>query len=138
MELAISDMYRAVWTARIHEEWIRAVLRARPDLSRARLDADDRHVLAAAIASGASTIVTANVKDFPDSELAPMRIRAAIPDDFLSELFLDGPSSFLTAARTVRMRLRQPSASAASYLGVLEAQGLRQTVELLRPYERYL
>jgi len=36
MQLALSDLYRARWTARIHEEWITALLRQRPDLSRMR------------------------------------------------------------------------------------------------------
>ncbi len=33
----------------------------------------DRHVLAAAVRSGAETIVTYNLKDFPRSALAPSR-----------------------------------------------------------------
>src|SRR3990167_8164411 len=78
MHLAITDLYRAKWTDEIHEEWINSVLSDRKDLSREYLDrtrdkmntnvrdclvegyqsliptlnlpdADDRHVLAAAI-----------------------------------------------------------------------------------------
>jgi hypothetical protein len=34
MRLALTDLYRARWSDQIHEEWITAVLRNRPDLSR--------------------------------------------------------------------------------------------------------
>lgn len=43
----------------------------------------DRHVLAAAVRSGAQVIVTANLKDFPDESLAPYDIEAVHPDSFL-------------------------------------------------------
>lgn len=45
-------------------------------------DPDDRHVLAAAIACGATIIVTDNIKDFPEASLAPCGITAVKPDDF--------------------------------------------------------
>lgn len=32
MRLALTDLYRARWTDRIHDEWIRNVLKQRPDL----------------------------------------------------------------------------------------------------------
>lgn len=43
----------------------------------------DRHVLAAAVASGAQTIVTFNLKDFPADALVPWNIEAQSPDEFL-------------------------------------------------------
>ena len=38
MRLALTDLFRARWSDQIHEEWINAVLRNRPDLSRAQLE----------------------------------------------------------------------------------------------------
>jgi hypothetical protein len=46
----------------------------------------DRHVLAAAIHSGATVIVTSNLRDFPQLALAPYGIAAQSPDDFLCTL----------------------------------------------------
>ncbi len=46
----------------------------------------DRHVLAAAIKAGANLIVTSNLKHFKEESLAPFRIEAIHPDDFLVEL----------------------------------------------------
>lgn len=38
MHLALSGLYRARWSARIHDEWIAALLEKRPDLSRDNLE----------------------------------------------------------------------------------------------------
>lgn len=51
----------------------------------------DRHVLAAAINSGASVIVTFNLKDFPDDALAPWKIEACHPQDYLLTLYSMAP-----------------------------------------------
>ena len=38
MRLALTDLFRARWSEQIHDEWINAVLRNRPDLSRQQLE----------------------------------------------------------------------------------------------------
>ena len=47
----------------------------------------DRHVLAAAVRTGAQTIVTFNLKDFPEAALTPWNVTAQSPDDFLAHQF---------------------------------------------------
>src|SRR5262249_51908698 len=103
--LAANLLYQPRWTDAIHEEWIRSVLRNRPDLTREQLertrqlmdqidpeclvrtaeralekwelpDPGDRHVLAAAVAAKAPVIVTFNLADFPEKVLLPLGIRA--------------------------------------------------------------
>jgi predicted nucleic acid-binding protein len=100
LQLAITDLFRAKWTADIHREWIEALLRQEPHRDRTKLertralmdshirdclvsgyesqiptlelpDPDDRHVLAAAIVGRCDVIVTQNLRDFPDTALAP-------------------------------------------------------------------
>ncbi len=46
----------------------------------------DRHVLAAAVVSGAQVIVTSNLRDFPEGALEPFGIEAQSPDQFLEHL----------------------------------------------------
>ena len=94
LELAEARLYRPIWSKDIHEEWIRAVTRSRPDIAPEKLerrraamdralpdacvsgyqrlipaielpDPDDRHVVAAAIRAKAQVIVTFNEKRFP-------------------------------------------------------------------------
>ena len=38
MHLAMTGLFRAKWSAGVHEEWITALLRNRPDLSREKLE----------------------------------------------------------------------------------------------------
>ncbi|MBF0391929.1 MAG: PIN domain-containing protein [Alphaproteobacteria bacterium] len=113
LELALTDLFRAKWTDAIHEEWIGAVLRQRPDLDRARLertrvlmnshvrdalvegyepligaidglpDPNDRHVVAAAAHSRADAVVTFNLKDFPAGVLDRHGLEAIHPDRFV-------------------------------------------------------
>ena len=44
----------------------------------------DRHVLAAAVRCGAQTIVTLNLRDFPESALSPWDVVAQSPEAFMA------------------------------------------------------
>ena len=163
MYLALTDRVRMRWSQRIHEEWIEALLRNRPDLTRTRLertrdlmnahvldavvtgfedlidqlslpDPEDRHVLAAAIRSQCTVIVTFNLKDFPDDILAAVGIKAQHPDAFVMRLLDTAPLQVLAAASEHRQSLRNPPKNVADYLATLEQQGLTQTVTRLHEY----
>jgi hypothetical protein len=162
IELARTGLLRAKWTARIHAEWINAAIRARPDLNRARLeraaalmnaavpdclitgfeslesgltslpDPDDRHVLAAAIHCGAQEIVTFNLRDFPNSTLAPYGIRAIHPDAFVEHLLDLNPEAVCDAIRRIRRRLVNPPRSAEEIIANYERCGLAVSASILR------
>jgi predicted nucleic acid-binding protein len=52
-----------------------------------RNDPADRHVLAAAVYSGAQAIVTDNLRHYPEAVLEPYGIMALSPDEFLLDLY---------------------------------------------------
>ena len=115
MDAAAAGMFQPLWSARVLEEWRRAVaaklgpeaedaataaahamqaafpgasVAADPGLE-ATLhlpDPADTHVLAAAVAGGAGAILTFNLRDFPRRTLAGHGIEARHPDGFLWEL----------------------------------------------------
>ncbi len=163
MHLALTGLFRAKWSADVHEEWISALLRKRPDLSREKLertrllmdthavdalvtgyehlipglhlpDPNDRHVLAAAIRARADVIVTMNLRDFPDETIATFGIEAQHPDEFISHL-LDLSTGLVSgAARAHQQSLKNPAKSTEEYLQMLELQGLTQAVSVLREF----
>jgi hypothetical protein len=54
-------------------------------------DPKDRHVLAAAVRSGAHAIITHNVRHFPPASVKPYDVDVLTPDEFLVHQFhLDG------------------------------------------------
>jgi hypothetical protein len=79
----------------------------------------DRHVLAAAVAGGAGTIVTANLRHFPDVALAPYDLQAISPDDFLSDLLEQEPDVILDVLRTQAQALKNPPKSVAEVVASL-------------------
>lgn len=95
-------------------------------------DVNDRHVLAAAIAGHADSIVTINIKDFPASELNPLGITALHPDEFLLQQLELEPLVVLPAFKVMRARLKNPAFTPEKFADVLERNGLIQTAAFLR------
>lgn len=61
-------------------------------------DPKDRHVLAAAVAIGATVVITSNVRDFAIDDAAGFRIAPQMPDDFLTSLLDDATADAAMAA----------------------------------------
>jgi hypothetical protein len=167
MHLAVQWVFQPKWTPQIQDEWIRNVLRNRPDLKPEQLvrtrkcmeqwgrdwevpeydawlsqlslpDPDDCHVLAAAIAGGVPLIVTFNLEDFPETALAVHRVRAIHPDTFALELLEADPEAFILAVRTHRAALKNPPKTVDAYLETLRHAGLVRTTARLQGYEAQL
>ncbi len=93
------------------------------DLERIELPGpDDRHVVAAALASGCALVVTYNLKDFPDEALAPLGLRAIHPDEFLMQAAQSAPDAVAEAVRSLTLAKRHPPRSMSE-----EIEGLRKT-----------
>ena len=151
---ASRGLVSARWSEEILAEWTENLLRNRPDLKRDRLertcaemnravpdamvtdyeplvstltlpDADDRHVLAAAMACGAEVILTLNLKDFPP-QLLPDGMVALAPDPFLVQVFDLNPPALLTIMAEHRASLTRPAKSAEQYVEALRHGGLKE------------
>lgn len=161
MHLALTNLFKARWTTTIHDEWMRNVLKNRPDLTRERLeytrermdtnvpdalvknykelipslklpDPDDRHVLAAAIRAKADTIVTMNLRHFPKAGLEPYKVRAQHPDDFVMRLVGMNASAVFQAIMEQQQSLKKPAKTMKEFLETLEGQGLKKLTSWLR------
>lgn len=97
-------------------------------------DPDDAHVLAAALKTQAAVIVTENLKDFPAGVVAPLNIDVRSADAFIADTIDLDPGRAVAAIRRMRERLRRPEKSADTLLLDMEAEGLVQTVDVLRPH----
>ena len=161
MRLTLRGLFQARWSAHVHEEWIRAVLRDHPGLPAERLrqlrdamdrhaedslvtgyedliaaltlpDPNDRHVLAAAIVGRADVIVTCNLRHFPADVLDPYNIEAQHPDEFVRHLIDLAPVLVVDAVRDQQARLINPPVSMGELLALFERLGLAETVIELR------
>ena len=163
MELALTELFLAKWTDAIHDEWMNSLLAKRPDLRREKLartretmnaavpdclvdgyqdlvaslvlpDPDDRHVLAAAIRAGGTTIVTFNLQDFPTDALIPHGVAARHPDDFVTRLFEQNPVEVSSAIERQRRRLQKPSKSREEFFATPAFQQLPEFLDSLRRF----
>jgi predicted nucleic acid-binding protein len=97
-------------------------------------DGDDAHVLAAALKTQAATIVTENLKDFPDHVLVPLNMEVRSADAFIADTIELDTGRAVAAIRTMRLRLKRPEKTAELLLLDMEAAGLTETVDVLRPH----
>ncbi len=161
LRLGRAGVVQPRWSDLILDECFRSILQNRPDLSEASLartrtvmnvafpsalvegfeqliaasalpDADDRHVLAAALHSHASTIVTFNLKDFPASVLEPLGVAAVHPDDFVLERIADGLGPVQAAIAKQAADLTRPPGTIHDVLERLQDCGLPRSVAKLR------
>jgi len=159
LSMASVGLYQARWTSRINDEWTRNLVAKKPEISTkieqllwlvnhsvpdclvenyeflintlVLPDSDDRHVLAAAIAAHAGTIVTLNLKDFPMTILGKHGIEAQHPDDFIMNQIEIRPFDSLEVIKRVRTRMRNPARSAITLVDILDKSGLHQTAKYL-------
>ena len=161
VQCAVDRLVEARWTDAIHDEWIRNLSANKPGLTRRGLettrdlmkavlptadvqgyaqhirgiqlpDADDRHVVAAAIAGHAAVIVTWNVDDFPQAEMARHRLRRETPDAFLLGLHAAAPEVVIASAANARRNLRISTPAPGEFVDALERQGLAGFGAVLR------
>lgn len=161
LTLTETGLVRARWTSQILDEVFRNIRANLPNLPVSRLDRtrelmetairdclvtghekleavislpdpDDRHVVAAAIRSHASVIVTMNLKDFPEASLAPLGIEARHPDDFLIDQFHLDPIGVHKAVQRITDETRNPTLTLDDVLDTLERTGMVSFAALMR------
>lgn len=166
MRLAVTDLFKARWTDKIHDEWInnlsknnnipinklRQIKRLMDQNVRdAKVegfdyliphlklpDKDDRHVLAAAIHSKSDAIVTRNLKDFPIELLSEFDIEAIHPDDFIMYQFDLNTPLVIDCFKKQRAALKTPKYNPREFLDILLNQELPQTVDYLEGYSKLI
>jgi predicted nucleic acid-binding protein len=161
VQAAVDRLVEARWTEEIHDEWIRNVVADAPAIPAARLqatrplmndvlpsaavsgyqylvptvtlpDPDDRHVVAAAIAAGASLILTWNQRDFPATALRKHGLRRQTPDEFLAGLYDEVPDLTIGSLANARRNLNKSRVSALDFIDMLGNQKLTQLVTRLK------
>jgi hypothetical protein len=157
----MSSIVRAKWTEQILDEVFRNIVADRTDLDVTRLgrtrelmnravrdvlvdgfqplidaltlpDADDRHVLAAAIRCGAQAIVTHNLRDFPANALKVYGLEAVHPDAFVLDLLDLSSGIVLRVLHDQAASLKSPPMTLDELLVVLERNGLVRSVAEVR------
>lgn len=163
LRLSTTGLFCAKWTEQIHDEWVRNLLKNRPELkdklprirelmntavpdslvtgyeplieSLKLPDMDDRHVLAAAIRSSAQAIITFNLKDFPETTLAQFGLEALHPDAFIEHQLDLHQGAVIATAKLHRAALKNPPKTAADYIETMAAQGLAISADRLRDFK---
>lgn len=153
LRLAERGLYRPLWSRKILEEVAKALQSLRPDIAESRIhyrlehmnatfedalvggweelsagvnlpNQSDRHVLAAAIHGRAQTIVTFNLRDFPDHYLRPAGVSVTHPDEFLLEQLNRDRLITLQVIADQAAELKRPPSNVDGVLSNLERCGV--------------
>jgi hypothetical protein len=92
-------------------------------------DEDDRHVIAAALASEATVICTHNISDFPQDVMAKLGLIVMTPDALLRALISEHQLSMLWVHATSVDSL--PGATDASTIRALRSAGAPESADLV-------
>lgn len=160
-------LLRPVWSKDVLTEWRRSVLRRHSDLTEEQLDrlqatftkhfpdaqiegyepfiqaitlpdADDRHVLAAAIVGRCNGIVTANTKHFPTDVVGNFGIEVVHPDDFIVNIIDLDEKKAVGACKRHREAMSASAPTPDEYLDRFERCGLIQAHQRLLPHKELL
>ncbi|MEO1794645.1 MAG: PIN domain-containing protein [Pseudomonadota bacterium] len=167
IRLARRDVFRLRWSDEIHHEWMRTLAEQRPDLGQAAIerrrqrmdhavpqarvtgyeslveglrlpDAEDRHVLAAAINGRADVIVSFNTQDLPADALKPHGIECQHPDEFLNFQMSLNEATFIEVVREARGDLTSPAIPSDNYIEMIDKRGLPVLASNLRKVRKLL
>ncbi|MCO5962526.1 PIN domain-containing protein [Sinorhizobium meliloti] len=97
-------------------------------------DENDAHVVAAALKTQAAVIVTDNLRDFPEELLRRSNLEARSADAFIADTIALDTGRAVAAVRRMRERFRKPEKTADVLLLDMEANGLTETVDVLKPH----
>jgi predicted nucleic acid-binding protein len=155
IRVARAGLVQARWSDQILDEAFRSIQANNPNLDPARLqrtrqlmnvalhgheiliaglalpDLDDRHVLASAIRSGAQAIVTFNLKDFPEDELARFDIEPKHPDDFMMNCIDLSSSAVMQVITEQAGDYTNPHVTVPELFAALRGHGLVQSIAKL-------
>lgn len=102
-------------------------------------DPDDRHVVAAALKTRASVIVTDNLRDFPAELMSQLQLEAKSADAFIADTIDLSPRVSIEALAEMRARYeRTRPLSADELVERIRGNGLAETAAIVEHFTEFL
>lgn len=99
------------------------------------INAKDQHVLAAAIKTSASVIVTDDLKDFDKDYCAQFDIEPLSTDSFIADCIELSPTHSIAVLKTMRERFNKPSITADKLIMMCESSSMLKTASFMLEYK---